>query len=364
MRGAEAAKAFYMEPRLQREGAAPEPVQATLFGKGGVQQLDGAAHYARKAVFVSILVPENVARLTRRIRRYWNRFDHWAPKRPRLPLYETAQHLLTLSVCEWLGLPVRDGNLAKLSADVAALFNDAAGPGHLGARRARRRLERWLAGLVEDARRARRREVAAPLFRSLVEYREPETGELLPSRIVAVELLNLVRPVVAVSVYIVWMAHALLRCPDIRARLSRADSGYRKAFVEEVRRFYPFFPAVAARVSEPFSWREHRFEKDARVLLDLHGTNRCPRSWHEPDTFRPERFLNEPVDPYAFIPQGGGDVSQGHRCPGEGVVVAIMLASLDFVSTHLPSAPSRLEDLAIGAQRMPALPNKPIYIGR
>ena len=360
MRGAEAARVFYGEPNLLREGAAPEPVQATLFGKGGVQGLDGEAHRARKALFLAILAPENTARLARRVRRHWERFSYWAPSARRLPLYETAQHVLTLSVCEWLGVPIRDGNLAALSADVSALFAEAAGPGHLRARRARRRLERWLTEMLEDMRRASAQEVP-PLLRPLLEYREPATGEHLASRALAVELLNIIRPVVAVSVYIVWMAHALLRHQEVLLSMNSADSDYRKAFIEEVRRFYPFFPVVMARVKKPFSWREQNFEEGMRVMLDLHGTNRDPVSWHEPDSFRPERFLTESVHPYAFIPHGGGDAAQGHRCPGEGAAAALMLASLDFVLAHLPVKVD-VQKLGIAMQRLPAMPETPIYI--
>lgn len=36
MSGADAAKLFYDEARFAREGAMPEPVRATLLGKGGV----------------------------------------------------------------------------------------------------------------------------------------------------------------------------------------------------------------------------------------------------------------------------------------------------------------------------------------
>lgn len=37
--GEEAAKVFYDKTRFIRKGAAPEPLRATLFGKGGVQGL-------------------------------------------------------------------------------------------------------------------------------------------------------------------------------------------------------------------------------------------------------------------------------------------------------------------------------------
>src|SRR4051794_11223154 len=64
MTGTEAARVFYDGERMQREGAAPLRVQATLFGKGGVQSLDGEAHRARKELFTSLLTKESVARMT------------------------------------------------------------------------------------------------------------------------------------------------------------------------------------------------------------------------------------------------------------------------------------------------------------
>ena len=361
--GAEAAEMFYTEPRLKREGAAPEPVRATLFGKGGVQGLDGDEHRARKALLMGILSPENVARLARRVRRYWRRYDFWAPNGLRLPLYQTAQHVLTLSVCEWLGVPIPEQKLAGLSADLTSLFHDAARPAHLQSRRARGRLERWLAALVRRARKGGvTHEPEATLFQRLVMARNTK-GELLPERVVAVELLNLMRPVVAISVYIVWMAHALLSRPALRRDLERAEPAYRLAFVEEVRRYYPFFPGVMARVTESFSWRGHRFEEGARVLLDIHGTNRDRRQWHDPDVFRPERFMGDAGRPYAFIPQGGGDAAGGHRCPGESTTVAIMLASLDFLLAHPPYM-KRRASVSIKDRQLPAMPADTIYIGK
>lgn len=359
--GADAARMFYSEPALVRHGAAPEPVRATLFGKGGVQELDGPAHRERRALMLGLLGAENVGRLTRRVRRYWGSFDRWAPRRCRLPLYETAQHVLTLSACEWLGVPVRNGDLASLSADVASLFNDAARAGHLKARRARVRLERWLAGLVDEARASPESVDLGPLFQALIAFRDSTTGEPLPPRIVAVEALNLIRPVVAVSVYITWMAHAILRDDALLRRLTHADAALRQAFVEEVRRFYPFFPAVMARVAQPFAWHGHAFEVGTRVMLDIHGTNHDPRHWSDPGIFRPERFLTDVPDSHAFIPQGGGPVAEGHRCPGEPATVAIMLASLEFLLATLPRHRAPI-DHGIAARRMPAMPMTRIYI--
>ena len=61
--GADAARLFYDRERFTRVGAAPEPVKATLFGKGALQTLDGKEHLARKAFFLRATPPERVASL-------------------------------------------------------------------------------------------------------------------------------------------------------------------------------------------------------------------------------------------------------------------------------------------------------------
>ena len=61
MRGVEAAKLFYDEQRMTRRGAAPLRLQLTLFGRGGVQSLDGQAHRHRKAMFMSLMSSESIA---------------------------------------------------------------------------------------------------------------------------------------------------------------------------------------------------------------------------------------------------------------------------------------------------------------
>lgn len=60
------------------------------------------------------------------------------------------------------------------------------------------------------------------------------------------------------------------------------------------------------------------------VVLDVWGTLHDPAHWEEPDAFRPGRFLHADVDPDLLVPQGGGHVATGHRCPGEDVVLATL----------------------------------------
>src|SRR3546814_19660573 len=63
MRGEDAARLFYDEGRFERSGVAPVRVQETLFGRGGVQGSDGAAHRWRKEMFLSLMSAQAISRL-------------------------------------------------------------------------------------------------------------------------------------------------------------------------------------------------------------------------------------------------------------------------------------------------------------
>ena len=126
-------------------------------------------------------------------------------------------------------------------------------------------------------------------------------------------------------------------------------------FVQEVRRFYPFFPAVAARVRESFEWNGFTFPKGRRVLLNLYGTNHDARTWDAPEAFRPARFRSWDGNPFDFIPQGGGDHFINHRCAGEWVTTKLMKTAVRFLTSEIHyEVPT--QDLQIDFARLPALP--------
>ncbi len=351
MSGPEAAALIYDRERFKRHGATPEPVRATLFGKGGVQGLDDEAHRRRKGMFMSIMTPGRVRELAELAVQQWEAAARQWAIDDRVVLYDELHVLLTRTVCAWAGLPLCEPELRQRARDLASLF-DSAGAlpwGHLRARRARSRAERWISERVRSIRRAPRGPgVESPA--GMIASHKDEHGRLLPARIAAVEILNLVRPTVAVSVYIVFLVHALHEHPEWRERIT-GDPAACEWFVQEVRRFYPFSPAIFARVRRRFEWHGYEFKRGRRVLLDITSTNHDPRAWEAPDEFRPDRFAHwagDPVHPH----------SAGRRRPLSGSSLRGRVAH-DRADESVAALPGRAPALRSGAAEPAHRPDPP-----
>ena len=362
MTGPAALQLFYDGERFQRAGAMPGPIQKTLLGVGGVQSLDDAAHRQRKHLLMSFMTPERIERLVALTGERWISCAAVWARVDSVDLYTASQELLTRALAEWIGLPLPDDEVRRRTRDLAALFDGAGaiGPRHFRARRARQRSERWLSALVERQRTGAAGAGADTPLARIAGHREPD-GDQLEPRVAAVEILNLIRPAVAISVYIVFIAHALATRPEWQDRLRQAAAPDIEAFVHEVRRFYPFFPSLAAVTRSAFAWQGYDFPAGRRVILDLYGTNHDARLWNRPDEFDPERFLGRAVGAFELVPQGGGDHHAHHRCAGEWATIALMKQAAVFLAKRLAyDVPA--QDLRLDLSRLPALPRAGLQI--
>ncbi|WP_011578671.1 MULTISPECIES: cytochrome P450 [Chelativorans] len=362
MTGPEAAQLFYDPSRFVRTGAMPKAIQKTLLGVGGVQGLDDDAHRHRKQMFMSLMTPERIEQLVQLTAAEWQiRVLKWGSM-DEVVLYPELHLLLTRAVCAWAGVPLADSEVDARTKEIAALFDHAGAVGlrHLWSRWARKQADRWIADIIDQIRSGRIRPPEQSAAHIIAWHRDLN-GELLTPQIAAVELINVIRPTVAVSVYMLFVAHALHAHPKIRERLQADEDSYSRRFVQEVRRYYPFFPAVAARTRQAFDWNGYQFTAGRRVLLDLYGTNQDPRTWKRPEEFEPERFRHWDESPFNFIPQGGGDHYVNHRCPGEWIAIELMKLTADFLSRSM-SYEVPQQDLRIDWSRLPALPRSRFVI--
>ncbi|MGN9809093.1 cytochrome P450 [Micromonospora sp. BQ11] len=361
LRGRPAAELFYDTGRFVRAGAMPKRGQRTLTGVGGVQGLDDGAHTDRKGMFMSIMTPTAVRQLGQLFDDEWRaRVPAWESGGP-VVLFDEVGRMLTRAVCAWAGVPLPGSEVARRTADLEGMIGGPAaiGPRHWRGLLARRRAEHWAGDVIDRERVGTLSAPPGSALRVIAEHRD-STGRLLPRRIAAVELLNILRPTVAVDRYVVFAALALHDHPAWRDRV-RGDDEATEHFVQEVRRYYPFFPVTAARVRRSFDWQGYHFPRGRRVLLDLYGTNHHPALWPEPERFRPERFVGWRDDPFGLVPQGGGEHWTGHRCAGEWITIELMKRAVtNLTGTMSYDVPP--QDLAVRLSRMPALPNSGFVI--
>jgi len=356
MSGKEAAEIFYDPERFQRHNAAHKRVQKTLLGLNAIQTMDGDSHNHRKQVFLSLMTPHHQKRLVELAMERWQSSIPQWEEAHKIVLFDEAQDVLCQIACSWAGVPLDDMQIKERASDFGALIDSfgAVGPRYWEGRKARIKTEKWLKEIIKDVRTGKLKPEKGSALHAISYYKDPN-GKQLDIQMAAVELINVLRPIVAIATYITFAATALHEHPECTDKLRLNTGNYIEWFVQEIRRYYPFTPFIGARVRKDFIWNQCHFSKGTLVLLDAYGTNHDSRIWHNPNDFQPERFKKWKGSLFDFIPQGGGKPSTGHRCPGEGITVAVIKTSLDFLVNKIEYEVPK-QDLSYNLAIIPTLP--------
>jgi fatty-acid peroxygenase len=346
-----------------RHRAIPVPIAGSLFGPGAVHGLDDDAHRHRKTLFLEALTQDQLDRLLPIARRRWRaELQTWSAKGSG-HVYPSAVRAFGSTIIEWAGIDEPDSAKAQHAQWMADIVNGfgVLGPAYVRATRARRRCDQWARQLVARERRDPTAPEGSWLQR--VAAFVDSDGERLPARTAAVELLNILRPTVAVSWLACFAVMALDEHPQWQARLRAEGPEGRaaEAFAHEVRRYYPFVPVLTARARQDVEFAGHHIERGQRILLDVYGTNHGPE-WANPWAFDPDRFLEtHPCDLTHFVAQGGGPRETGHRCPGEGVSNGLLAVAIGELASRdgwqLP-----LQDPQYSLRRMPTRPHDDVRV--
>jgi cytochrome P450 family 135 len=138
-----------------------------------------------------------------------------------------------------------------------------------------------------------------------------------------------------------WAFDLLFRAPDKLERLSTevgADDGneYLDAVVKETLRVRPVVPFVGRELREPSELGGYELPAGTNVMPAIHLAHTRPDIYPRPYEFRPERFLEDPPDTFAWIPFGGGT----RRCIGAAFAefeMRIVLATILRGATLRPA---------------------------
>ena len=140
-----------------------------------------------------------------------------------------------------------------------------------------------------------------------------------------------------------WAMERLARHPDklerLRAEVLAGEDAYLTATIQETLRLRPVIVIVARRLTEPVELGGYELPAGVSVTPCIHLIHRDPAIYPEPESFRPERFLEEPPGTYTWIPFGGGV----RRCIGASFAQFEMAVVLrELISRHqvLPARPA------------------------
>lgn len=354
--GEDAARTFYDPDKFMRKGAVPPPVQKTLTGENAIHTTDGAVHSNRKEMFLSLMTDENIKRLTNLVeQQLYGALPQWQ-QMDEVILFHEARVILCKAICAWAGVPLTDKEAPYIARDFTLMVDafGAMGPRNWRGQRARKRAEKWIEKIIRKVRRQKLNADVGSALYITAHHRDTE-GQLFDTKMAAIELLNILRPTVAIAWYITFGATALHNYPQCRQKFLDDQGSYRNWFIDELRRYYPFAPVMGAMVKHNFVWQGYQFKKGNLVLLDMYGTNHDERLWEHPEQFIPERFENRRIKPFDFLAQGGGDPHNGHRCPGEWITIEVLKTFLGFLTERVQfSLPP--QDLTYDLARMPTLP--------
>ncbi|KIL50706.1 hypothetical protein KP77_13260 [Jeotgalibacillus alimentarius] len=359
--GVEASEMFYDTEKFKREGAMPKPFKMSLFGEGSLHGMDGEAHLNRKRTLLSMFTPDRVEDLKRMaIKHLDEKVSEWEHADD-VVIFDEMQEILARAGCEWAGVPLEEEEVKQRTREMIDMIDSFGGSlsRFKDGKKARNSHEAWLQDIIKGVRKGKMSPKPNTAAYIMSHHRE-NNGKRFDKEIAAVELSNAFRPLLATAYFLTFGVLAMHEHPETVEKLKN-NAKYSHMFAQETRRYYPFVPAMVAKVKKNFTFKGYKFKKDTLVVLDIFGTNRHPDSWENADTFIPERFDGWKGSPFSFIPQGGGDHHTGHRCAGEWLTVIVMSSFFDFFAKNLTyDVPE--QDLSFSMERMPTFPNSRLVI--
>lgn len=361
--GEEAARKFYDPENFKREGAMPKPVLKTLFGEDGVQTLDGKAHHHRKNYFMDLMTPERMEEYHQVLAKHLS--EALDKQHGEFELFDLANKVLFNAISEWSGINLAKFDketLEKLAENQISMISSAvtSPTDHMKGISDRKESEKWAQELIKEARK---HPVLGKENRALYTFANATdlNGELLPVEVAAVDLLNIIRPTVALTVWVALMGHALFAKEGIYNALQADFANLQDPFIQEMRRYYPFFPMLPAISISDVEIDGYEIPKDSWVVLDVYGTNHDERNLVLPEQFDIERYIGKAKDlsyeeEYEMIAQGGGKFREMHRCAGEWITLHSMRVFSDhLVNKYEFTVPE--QDWTIAMNQFPTYPN-------
>ncbi len=146
---------------------------------------------------------------------------------------------------------------------------------------------------------------------SLMLQARTEDGEPMEDSEVRDELLTmLVAGHETTATSLAWAFERLLRHPGelerLRASISAGEQDYLEAVIKETMRVRPVLGYAMRRVKKPYRLGEFEIPQGAQIGVSVYLTHMRPDIYPDPQSFRPQRFIDQPSETYSWLAFGGG----------------------------------------------------------
>ena len=339
--------AFFSEPTVIKQifTAAPERLQAgqanmvfkPIVGSNSVLLLDGARHKRERKLLMPPFHGERMRLYGDMMGEAADRsIDDW-PVGTSFPLHARMQQV-ALDIILRTVFGVEEGaRLARLRALLIEYFNLVGNNPLLYDEIARRKA----------ASQDERTDIMAMLVAARDEDGQPLSDAEIRDETITILLAG--HETTATSM--AWVMYRLLQHPEVletartevasvlgngrQASLAEqvTELGYLDAVIKETARLHPVVPIILRYLEAPTRIGDFDLPAGSVAAPCIYLTHRRPDVWPDPETFRPERFIDRHVDPCAFFPFGGG----ARHCLGAAfatyemkIVLARMLARVSL----------------------------------
>ena len=332
---------FTGDPEILRAGRGNE-VLRPIFGPNSVALLDGARHRRERKLLMPPFHGERMRLYGDIMREIVDRsIDDWPVERV-FPIHKYMQQI-TLDIILRTVFGVDEGDmlsrLRMLLVEFLGLFGSSLAllmiprlQVNLGPLTAWKRIcdlgrkIDWL--LYDEIARCKKEALQqrTDIMAMLVAARD-EDGQPMSDQEIRDELVTmLVAGHESTATWLSWVVYRLLQNPDVLARAQAevasvigngsegseltaeqiAELSYLDAVIKETARLNPILPIVIRYLEAPTRIGDCDLPAGCLVSPCIYLTHRRPDVWPEPETFKPERFVDKRVDPYTFFPFGGG----------------------------------------------------------
>jgi cytochrome P450 len=152
-----------------------------------------------------------------------------------------------------------------------------------------------------------------------------------------------------------WTLERIVRHPEVLARLREEPDGeYLDAVIKETLRLRPVVPAVARKLMAPMEIGGWQLPAGVHIMPSIYLLHRRADIYPDPNTFRPERFLERQPGTYEWIPFGGGI----RRCLGASFALMEMNVVLGTIFRTVELKPSRTGGESVARRAITFAPNK------